>query len=421
MITRIKLENFKCFREVEVNPRLITVFVGPNGSGKSSVLQAMALLKQSAGKTGLDLNGDLIKFSVVDDINPKFDEASRTKTIGFAGVADQLELPKLGVDREVRYHYEADFSGLRLNTHYGQVRFKSTIFTFTIRPIDPEEEATIASTSSSGLGPHLIHLAPSNTIATIGEMDWGSVPAGLSKDALTILIGAPSSVLKAMRFVPSARGLVQPSYSLGDKVLDDISSSGGLSQQEQQIATNLAYTRELENKLSEWIKKVTEVGLRVNLIPSRTVEIQSTALIGNVNIVAEGFGTNALILLFQQLAIASKGATVMIEEPEIHLHPRAQADLASVLAEEAKAEDKQLIMTTHSEHILGRFLTLVAEKTLSPDELAIYAFEKDEQGVCTANELEVTEDGRVKGGIKDFLEPDLDELERYLRAMQPSE
>ena len=111
----------------------------------------------------------------------------------------------------------------------------------------------------------------------------------------------------------------------------------------------------------------------------------------------------------------------MIEEPEIHLHPRAQADLASVLAEEAKAEDKQLIMTTHSEHILGRLLTLVAEKKLSPHELAIYAFEKDEQGVCTANELEVTEDGRVKGGIKDFFEPDLNELNRYIKALQSNE
>ena len=78
-------------------------------------------------------------------------------------------------------------------------------------------------------------------------------------------------------------------------------------------------------------------------------------------------------------------------------------------------------MTTHSEHILGRLLTLVAEKELTPDELAIYAFEKDEEGVCTASELEVTEDGRVKGGIKDFFEPGLDELHRYIKALQPAE
>jgi len=43
VITSITLENFKCFRKLEVQPRLITAFVGPNGSGKSSVLQALAL------------------------------------------------------------------------------------------------------------------------------------------------------------------------------------------------------------------------------------------------------------------------------------------------------------------------------------------------------------------------------------------
>ena len=50
MITNITLENFKCFRKVEVNPRLLTVFIGPNGTGKSSVLQALILMKQSIGQ-----------------------------------------------------------------------------------------------------------------------------------------------------------------------------------------------------------------------------------------------------------------------------------------------------------------------------------------------------------------------------------
>ena len=77
--------------------------------------------------------------------------------------------------------------------------------------------------------------------------------------------------------------------------------------------------------------------------------------------VAEGFGSNSLILLLHQLLNAKKGATVLIEEPEIHLHPKAQADLAEVLADTAKAEEKQIIMTTHSEYVAGRLLTLVAE------------------------------------------------------------
>ena len=93
-------------------------------------------------------------------------------------------------------------------------------------------------------------------------------------------------------------------------------------------------------------------------------------------------------MLLLQLVSAEKGATVMIEEPEIHLHPKAQAELAEVLTEVALEEDKQVIMTTHSEHITGRLLTLVAEGKLAPDDVAIYAFEKDTKGVCTAKDLE---------------------------------
>ena len=58
MITNITLHNFKCFRELEVNPKLITVFIGPNGTGKSSVLQALLLLKQSVGAQRLQLQGE---------------------------------------------------------------------------------------------------------------------------------------------------------------------------------------------------------------------------------------------------------------------------------------------------------------------------------------------------------------------------
>ena len=83
----------------------------------------------------------------------------------------------------------------------------------------------------------------------------------------------------------------------------------------------------------------------------QSVEVKSVTPSGPVNIVSEGFGANSLIMLLLQLVSADKGATVMIEEPEIHLHPKAQAELASVLAEVALEEDKQVIMTTHSEHI----------------------------------------------------------------------
>ncbi len=89
-----------------------------------------------------------------------------------------------------------------------------------------------------------------------------------------------------------------------------------------------------------------------------------------------------------------------------------------MLADEAKSGDKQMIITTHSEHVVGRLLTLVAEGRLSADELAIYSFEKDKNGVCSASEIEVTDRGQVNGGLKSFFETDLDEMKRYVEALR---
>ena len=109
---------------------------------------------------------------------------------------------------------------------------------------------------------------------------------------------------------------------------------------------------------------------------------------------------------------------MLIEEPEIHLHPKAQAELAEVLAETAKAEDKQIIMTTHSEYVAGRLLTLVAEGKLTTDDLAIYSFLKDEKGECSATEIEITERGQTKGGLTSFDEATRDEMRRYADGLR---
>ena len=171
-------------------------------------------------------------------------------------------------------------------------------------------------------------------------------------------------------------------------------------------------------KVSHLMEKITGVGFRVDTVPPQSARPVVESLPGDISLLAEGFGTNALVQLLFVMVRTLRGATVLIEEPEIHLHPKAQADLASVLVEEAKSSDKQIMMTTHSEHVAGRLLTLVAEGSLSADELAIYSFEKDETGICSASKIEVTDRGQVKRGLKGFFETDMDEMRRYVEALR---
>ena len=229
---------------------------------------------------------------------------------------------------------------------------------------------------------------------------------------------APARALAEFRVVPAARGLTKGAYPLGPAPSDNLSSVSGLGAQEDNTATTLVYSRPEVEKVSYLMKKITGVGFRVDTIPPQSVEPVSESLAGDFSLLAEGFGTNALVHLLFEMVRAAPKSTVLIEEPEIHLHPKAQADLASVLMEEAKTCGKQIIATTHSEHFAGRLLTLVAEGVLSPDELAIYSFEKDETGVCSATEIEVTDRGQVNGGLKSFFETDLDEMRRYVEALR---
>ena len=344
MITNITLENFKCFRQVSINPKRLTVLIGPNGTGKSSILQALLLLKQSVGEDVLKHEGEFLNLSDPEDILPNFLPPSLPVHFGIEGTAAGAEFQYFDV--------------------------------------------------------------------------FSPVPAASNGDEIPRHLDELQILFDQLRFVPAARGLVRPYYALGDDHHEQISLVGGLGAQEEQLATNLAYTRFVEEYLSEALMKVTGIGIRAETVPPRLVEVSSLAPSGAVNIVAEGFGSNALIQLLHQLLIADEGATVLIEEPEIHLHPKAQADLAEVMADTAKDEDKQIIMTTHSEHIAGRLLTLVAENRLTTEELAIYSFEKDAKGECTATELEITELGQTAGGLTGFFDTNLEEMDRYVKALQ---
>ncbi len=356
MITNITLKNFKCFREVSINPKLLTVLIGPNGTGKSSVLQALLLLKQSVGEGQLQIQGDCVNLSGPDDVIPNF-------------------LPQELTSRgEIRIGLNTDRDNSGLNFW--------AAFNRGLRLLDPEE---------------INHSIPIDVPGSFSPM---------------------GRILSSLTVVPAIRGFSRPKYNLGSNHYRQLPLDLRFDGQEEQLATNLVYSRPLEEKLSEAMVRVTEAGIRAEMIPSNSIAVKSLHGTRATNIVAEGSGTNTLILPFHQLIESGKGSTVLIEEPEIHLHPKAQADLAEVMAETAKAEDKQIIMTTHSEYVAGRLLTLVAEGKLTTDELAIYSFLKDEKGECSATEIEVTERGQVKGGLTGFHEATRDEMRRYADGLR---
>ena len=234
----------------------ITVFVGPNGTGKPSVLQAIALLKQSIGSNGLRIDGELLKLAGPSDIVPKFVDAPATARIVLTGAAERANLIPLGFGNNVGYSCGAKFQGTGLVSHAGQLTFE---FDGTLSKL------VVSDSRHSGEFPKsleinsiIAQLQPAGGLAAVaGIGGWQQSPTPQLQSGLSQILKTPNYVLRTTRFVFAARGLVQPRYSLGPQLVDNVSLVGGLGAQENTTATNLAYGRHLEVRLSGWLKQVT--------------------------------------------------------------------------------------------------------------------------------------------------------------------
>ena len=410
MITNITLENFKCFRHISVDPKLVTVFIGPNGTGKSGVMQALLLLKQSRHDVRqLKLNGELILFApeafMLQGQETSIDNV-RISMSAYSPIDSEEVQGPLQFKADLQYSMQAN-----LKADSGSTKWMTLGHEYVIS-LDRQRRNLQAITPRGAIAYDV--LPPINRF----RVDHGMGGEDPNLPLWQELSQAPTETLSALKMVPAARGLTRYIYTLGPESSDDISGASGLGTQEDNTATTLAYSRPDVEKVSLLMKRITEVGVRAETVPPQSVKPVSESHAGDISLLAEGFGTNALVQLLFEVIRTTPGATVLIEEPEIHLHPKAQAALAQVLVEQAKSDRKQIMMTTHSEHIAGRLLTLVAEGKLPADELAIYSFEKDKTGVCSASEIEVTDRGQVTGGLTSFFETDLDEMRRYVEALR---
>ena len=255
MITNVAAVSFKCFRELDISPKMLTVLIGPNGTGKSGVLQALLLLKQSAGAPRILHQGEFVNLDDPSAIVPKFLFPAATFQLTFAGRSVGLHSNS---NEDVEYQWGAEFSASgRVLDSFGEVR--SSIDGVAL---------CVAKKKGSELEPNLIPSGDSYIVLN-GDLIVGSIVDSLSSGrgsesrtdaAVTRMVHASNETLNSISYVPSVRGLIRPRYPLADQLLDDVSLEAGLSGQEERTASNLGYSRLLEERLSDLMKRVTGTG-----------------------------------------------------------------------------------------------------------------------------------------------------------------
>jgi energy-coupling factor transporter ATP-binding protein EcfA2 len=419
MITEIVLENFKSIKRLDLSlGQIQTALIGPNGSGKSSVLQALYVLAQSCIAAGGPLKNQVSTRGPYFDLGPAEALVNRDSdgaaVIGVKAIADLGgQWPEL---KEVPFEFFLRFSSDSEWTQEAMFRVLDAKVTVSAGPGDGEVSIPELPVDELKFG-----LEPNRSIGVpisvkILTAPDGTVPkARKIEDQLKTIFGSPRRLFAKIYPVPSVRAFDRHEYTFVERRVDQIVTSEGTTEQARLAASAIEY-RKLEGRISQWLRSITGVEIKTASTPGPRISVE-TAGTHPVNIVNEGFGTNQLVPLLAQLASSPRGSLVAIEEPESHLHPRAQALLIDLLTDVAKAESKQIILTTHSDHVVFRLLTQVAEGRLrSSEDIEVYTFQKRDSGT-EASKLKIDEKGRIEGGLHDFFEADIEGFERFLGAV----
>ena len=136
------------------------------------------------------------------------------------------------------------------------------------------------------------------------------------------------------------------------------------------------------------------------------------------DIVNEGFGINQLVYLLAK--ILNKGArTLCIEEPEVNLHPGIIRKLPKTFIEVVKDENRQVLVSTHSETLIISVLSAIARKDITPTDIAFYLTTRT-KGITSFNKQEVSESGRVESGLASFITGELDDIKAFFKSTKPA-
>ncbi len=170
-------------------------------------------------------------------------------------------------------------------------------------------------------------------------------------------------------------------------------------------------------KVSDWLNR-SEIASDLRVNPSSDsfyeIRVKHPKTHEEENLADVGLGNSQVLPVLIGGYNLSPGATFLIEEPEIHLHPKAQSELGSFFLDLYNA-GVQSIIETHSEHLIIRLQQYVADKKISPKDIQIYyIYPHDEEK--TAKPLNLSQDGVfIENWPEGFFPERLEEAKKLAR------
>ena len=372
MIKQIQIERFKNLRDSGIlKLGRVNMLAGANGCGKSSFCQVLLTLAQTWREGGMN------------SLLPK-------------GV-----FKNLGTFDDIHYAYTDDGSiDIHLWTDTGKDN------DFLLRYIKNEDRRTLGEIESAE-----VNGAPIFDEAGENEDDDGEIDDGENANQnmrLTSLKDYPSLIaLQNLFYISADRTAASNKEGLDETTPDDYIKPDGSN------VLNVLWAHREENILEDIAKLVKEVleSGTVQLIPENNELVLSLNSISNSRLfmpVNVGYGYSYILSLLTAIVIAKPGATFIVENPEAHLHPSAQAKIAKVLIDYSKKKNLQMFIDTHSDHVLNALLKAVKKKELSSEDMQLLFFScrNTEEGHTEAKveNLKFSDMGHIHRPPKKFFE-----------------
>lgn len=450
MLTSLRLQNFKSWSDTgEMRLAPITGLFGANSSGKTSILQMLLLLKQTA------------------------DSADRAQVLH---LGDDRSLVDLGTFGDVLHRHAADESlawslgwdlakplSPRDPEHAGRVLFSAGAiafqasvsarangsgprvatdsFTYELRPRDSAGKAVVVGMSKTndgyslhaeGFEPKRVRGRPWPLPPPVKCYGFPDQVFGYYQNTgfLADVELAFEEMLAGIFYLGPLREYPRRQYSWagakpsdmgrkGERVVDALLASRG---DHHKISRGKGRPRlSLEEMVAWWLRdlgliqsfEVEPVAEGSNLY---RVLVRRSQGAEKVPITDVGFGVSQILPVLALCYYVPEGSTIILEQPEIHLHPAVQAGLADVLIAAAKTRKVQILLESHSEHLLRRLQRRIAEEELAPSQAALYFCSTTGGGDSTLTKLELDLFGNITNWPKDFFGDELGELASMTRA-----
>lgn len=450
MFTALSIKNFKAWRDTG-NIRLapITVFFGGNSAGKTSILQFLLMLRQTAESP------DRHRVLHPGDKNTPVELGTFRDLIFEHNLSNEIEFGlawNLPEEMTVRDTLSQD------TARGGQIRFSATIAS------DPkgaqQSVRKLEYLLLNGASPLTVEMKPRGTSGST-KYDISTKNYNLVRNPGRVwnlpapirFYGFPDEVsayyqnakftsdlalelekqLKRIQYLGPLRENPARSYIWSGEVPEHVGWRGERAVEAMLAATSRSigpgYKKKIQPFQAVIARWLRELGLlqdfQVRPIAEHRKEYEVLVRAGTsserVHLPDVGFGVSQVLPVVVQCFYANPHTTIILEQPEIHLHPRVQTALADLFIEAVQSRENgqdrsiQLLIESHSEHFLRRLQTRVAEGKIRHNDVALYFCDRQDEG-AVLNVLEVNMFGDIQNWPKDFFGDEMGEVAARMDA-----